>query len=287
MKASKSKRKKGNAKPSNGKDRMEAPPAAPTESATTKLVHPESIKGVDDAGNYYASHSELEAVQLLNRTCWYQANNQFWIDGGYGGLTDDEAMIGDEGALADGEEGLNFLDRLLSFRPNVRCCNAIDAGAGVGRITKLILLKRFENVHLIEADPKISKRSRAYLGRKRAERCTFTCCRLEESDFGGQAVDLVWLQWTLQYLTDADAVRTLINIGKVLTGKNGILIVKENRPYGNARSDRFQMETPSLSGRYDITRTDAHHRLLFQRAGLHVDLAEEGEETNTYAVSCC
>jgi AdoMet dependent proline di-methyltransferase len=96
----------------------------------------------------------------------------------------------------------------------------------------------------------------------------------------------VWLQWTLQYLTDADVVCTLVNIGKVLTAKNGILVVKENRPFGNARSDRFQMETPSFSGRYDITRTDAQHRLLFQRAGLRVDMAEEGEETNTYAMSC-
>jgi SAM-dependent methyltransferase len=287
MKASKSKNKKGNVKLSFGKTGAEVSGAAPTESPAARLVHPDSIKGVDDAGNYYASHSELEAVQLLNRTCWYQANKQFWIYGGYGGLTDDEAMIGDEGGVTDGEEGLNFLDRLISLRPTVRCCNAIDAGAGVGRITKLILLKRFENVRLIEADSQISKRSRVYLGRKRAERCTFTCSRLEESDFGGQDVDLVWLQWTLQYLTDADVVCTLVSIGKVLSGKNGILVVKENRPYGSARSDRFQMETPSLSGRYDITRTDAHHRLLFQRAGLQVDLAEVGEETNTYAVSCC
>lgn len=34
-----------------------------------------------------------------------------------------------------------------------------------------------------------------------------------------------------------------------------------------AREDRFQLETPSgEEGRYDITRTDAHHRVLFGMA---------------------
>jgi hypothetical protein len=45
------------------------------------------------------------------------------------------------------------------------------------------------------------------------------------------------------------------------------------------------MDMPQCSGQYDITRTDVQHRLLFHRAGLRVDAAEEGTETNTYALS--
>jgi len=264
-------------------------------------------------------------------------------------------MVGDDGAAADGAEGLAFLDRYLAGerddngrQPNlppsaVRAKrtskplpmrHAVDAGAGVGRLTKTILLKRYDAVNLVEADDHLSKRSRAYLGRKRADRCTFTCARLESLSLGGDgtegtkeegfgngsgvfqprsrkggggggggtsrnpskssssrdsvldstSADLVWLQWTLQYLTDADAVRALRSLADTLVADTGVLIIKENRPYGLARTDRFQMDTPVISGRYDITRTDDHHRLLFEMAGLAVDVAEEGEETNTYAL---
>ena len=228
-------------------------------------------------------------MQHANRTQWYQANETYWRDGGYGGTTDDEAMIGDTGGVQDGGEGLAFLDRLLRDR---RCNNnktnqAIDAGAGVGRVTKHVLLKRYDSVQLVEADSGWSKQSRNYLGRKRSAKCTFTCARLEDLDVPTMlesSADLVWLQWTLQYLTDRDAVIVLRKLASCLVKDTGFLIVKENRPYGGARVDRFQMETPECSGRYDITRTDNHHRLLFQRAGLAVDRVEEGVETHTYAL---
>lgn len=259
------------------------------------LVRPDSIKGCDDRGNFYGSQAELAKAQTDNRTAWYAANAAYWKDG-YGGRTDDEAMIGDEGGEEDGAEGLAFLDRLLagdgdrvSNRP-LAFDRALDAGAGVGRITKLVLLKRYREIRLVEGDVGWSRRSRAYLGRKRCDgRCTFTCTRLEDLDQNtiagwGAPSDVVWLQWTLQYLTDLDAIDTLRNLALSLV-ETGYLIVKENRPYGGARLDRFQMDTPDGgSGRYDITRTDNHHRLLFQRAGLVVDLAEVGVETNTYAL---
>jgi AdoMet dependent proline di-methyltransferase len=310
-----------------------------SSSITTMRIPLSAIKGSDDLGNYYNSQMELAAHQQMNRSAWYKVNADWWITG-YGGCTDDEAMIGDEGGLRDAEEGLAFLDRLLllSMRPNSTssstsasttsglapttkllrrgCCCAMDVGAGVGRITKHILLKRYETVQLVEGDTGWSKRSRVYLGKKRAGRCTFTCRRLEDitaddcqrwtaasttttegTTGGGGGADLIWLQWTLQYLTDQDAVSLLTNLAAGLTPAagqpqqhatttttGGIMIVKENRPYGPARSDRFQMDTPAGSGRYDITRTDTHHRWLLQQAGLTIVLTEQGDETNTYAV---
>jgi hypothetical protein len=98
-------------------------------------------------------------------------------------------------------------------------------------------------------------------------------------------LDLIWIQWTLQYLTDTDVITTLQTLATWLTAHTGYLIIKENRPYGTARSDRFQMDTPcGPQERYDITRSDAHHRLLFYYAGLQVHYTEQGTETNTYAV---
>jgi len=204
-------------------------------------------------------------------------------------------MIGDDGAEADGEEGLAFLDRWMVLARTIQnkklvTKRAIDAGAGVGRVTKLVLLKRYDTVRLVEADPNWSRRSQVYLGRKRSKGCTFVCSRLEDIQpqtviAWGEPADVVWLQWTLQYLTDQDAIRTLKSLASSLVIGTGVLIVKENRPYAPARLDRFSMDTPDgPNERYDLTRTDMHHRLLFQKAGLIVDLNEMGVETNTYAL---
>lgn len=335
------------------------------------MIRPESIKGCDDEGNFYDSHAELLDFQSQQRDVFYAANQLWWEQGGYGGKTDDEAMIGDEGGEKDGDEGLLFLDRLLDHvehqyhnannsnsnnasifstkskaksrasagggsvttsttisSSRTRRILAIDAGAGVGRVTKQVLLKRFENVRLVEANPSWSKRSRVYLGRKRASRCHFTCAKLQDigprdferwgvgctggsavggkgrdggtrstttqkggrgrggsSSSSGGGVDLIWLQWTLQYMTDIDVIHTLKTLAAGLAAETGYLVIKENRPFGTARTDRFQLETPAQSGRYDITRPDAHHRLLFHKAGLQVVMTEHGDETNTYALS--
>lgn len=273
--------------------RHEAP-----NNAATKTILPNSIKGTDDTGVFYANHAALHSMQQMHKSSFYVANAAFWSEGGYGGLTDEEAMVGDDGCEDDGIEGLAFLDRYLAgggertLTKPMKMDHAMDAGAGVGRLTKSILLKRYNAVRLVEADGALSRRSRTYLGHKRADRCTFTVARLESLDTAlgwgkgrnAAGTDLVWIQWTLQYLTDADAVVALKSLSRILTKDTGVMIVKENRPYGVARADRFQMDTPGISGRYDITRTDDHHRLLFDMAGLVVDLREEGVETNTYAL---
>jgi protein N-terminal methyltransferase len=284
----KKKRTAGGAKP-------QLPDGTHTAGIHTKErpICPDTIKGVDDAGNYYNSHDELAKTQLLNREEYYDANDKFWSEGGYGGKTDDEVMVGDGGGAEDGVEGLAFLDRLLArqstmpAKPSV----AVDLGAGVGRVTKMILLKRYDEVRLVEPNEGFSKHSKVYLGRKRAARCVFNCLHLQDISTDdiiewGEA-DLMWVQWCLQYLTDDDFIKCLRTLAGGLRPGVGVLVVKENRPYGNAREDRFQMDTPQGSsgqGRYDITRPDAHHRLLFQRAGLRVDFVEKGVETNTYAL---
>jgi hypothetical protein len=273
-----------------------------------QLIAPEAIKGVDDKGNFYNCHEDLTKAQSLNRPEYYMANSVYWSSGGGGGLTDDEVMVGDTGGVQDAVEGLVFLDRFLLHCKTTTSMaapaarrqfnHAIDIGAGVGRVTKLILLKRYNQVHLVEGDEGWSKRSRVYLGRKRAARCSFAHQRLDEvthqdvlrwcDNCPSKKVDLIWIQWTLQYLIDADVVTLLQILAEGLRPGTGIMIVKENRPYGNAREDRFQMDVPGGCGnnaRYDITRPNHHHQLLFQKAGLTIVFAEQGVETNAYVLT--
>jgi len=248
------------------------------------------VKGVDDQGNFYSSLTELHLVQEENKNEWYAANLLWW-ESGYGGTTDDEAMIGDCDGESDALIGLEFLDKVLKKRPLTKISSALDCGAGVGRITKFILSKRCHgNITLIEANMHWSERSRVYLGRKRAANCQFINANLLDLSrhIPVKSMDLIWIQWCLQYLTDNDAIQVLATVQQCLT-QHGIIIIKENKPAvhttGSSRLNRFQMDTPMGSeGRYDITRPNAHHQYLFAVAGLTVLEWEDGLETITVAL---
>jgi len=159
------------------------------------------ISGRDDTGRLYASLHELWSEQKAQRGVFYAANGAWWDDGGYNGSTDEAAMIGDEHSELDVAESGRFLDSLLRAH-GLRVGSALDAGAGVGRVTKHVLLKRCAQVHLVESCAAWSKQSKRYLGKKRALSCAFTNVRLEEFHPSPNSYDLIWVQWTLQYLID-------------------------------------------------------------------------------------
>ena len=159
------------------------PPADPPPDP----IAPPAIGGSDDIGRRYSNLVELWADQASNRTSYYAANEAFWDDDGYGGGTDEEAMIGDDTTCAsDAEHSLRLIDEHLRAKyPSSVLRNALDCGAGVGRVTKHVLLKRVERVCLLEGCERWYDQIRRYLGRKRSTRCTFVLGRLEE----GPALD--------------------------------------------------------------------------------------------------
>lgn len=223
--------------------------------------------------------------QRANRDEYYRANAAWWDDGGYGGANDDEAMIGDEGSEADIEHSLKFLHDALERCPRARRARAMDGGAGVGRVTKHVLLKMFNSVHLIEGSEALSKHSRRYLGNKRAQRCSFAHARLEGFQPMPGAFDLVWIQWTLQYMIDDDVVEFLRNCAASLE-RFGVVVVKENRPSWRGKESRFEFDTPAgPNARFDITRPDAHHAWLFAQAGLCVVHSEHFDETTAWLLA--
>ena len=250
------------------------------------------IKGIDDRGQFFNSLTELQEVQERNKHGWYSANMTWW-ESGYGGLNDDEAMIGDCDGEEDANRGLEFLNRVLAIRPGLKLGTALDCGAGVGRISKYVLLRKCSGtVTLLEGNLHWSLRSRAYLGRKRASRCSFVHGQLQEMHHHLEldSFDIIWFQWCLQYLTDLDVIAVLIAARNCLR-KNGIIIVKENIPTavttGSVRTDRFQMDTPEgPEGRFDITRPELHHKYLFQQANLDILMMEVGVETISFALEC-
>ena len=145
--------------------------AAPASSREAMRTPPPPIIGRDDSGGSFSCLEALWLKQAQAHQHYYTANDEWWDADGYGGASDEEAMIGDGGSNEDVEHSLLLLDGLRRRRPELRLRSAIDGGAGVGRVTKHVLLRRCEHVCLIEPCERWLKQSRRYLGNKRASSC--------------------------------------------------------------------------------------------------------------------
>ena len=273
----------------------------PNFPAKLEPIAPPGVSGSDDCGNRFANLVELWAEQAAERTAYYAANQTFWDEDGYAGSTDEEAMIGDATTSAtDVEHSLKLIDELRAKHPSLLLRTALDCGAGVGRVTKHVLLKRCEHVCLLEGCERWLKQARRYLGNKRAQSCKFVLGRLEESaaleacgvgsgrggSSRGALFDLIWIQWTLQYLVDADVVSTLRRLRSAIS-PNGRLVLKENRPcmHTVGTEEGFQVDKPSgPNARYDVCRPDTHHRWLFRCASLVVEHTEQHGEITAWVL---
>lgn len=78
--------------------------------------------------------------------------------------------------------------------------------------------------------------------------------------------DVVWLQWCVGHLTDAQLVALLGRAAAALAGPAAVVVVKENNATGGA--DEFDDVDSS------VTRTDDKFRRLFREAGLRLVRAE-------------
>ena len=138
---------------------------------------------------------------------------------------------------------------------------------------------------LLEPCERWRKQARRYLGNKRAQRCAFEGGRLEAyAPPRGVLFDLVWVQWTLQYLIDADVVAALRALAAALA-PNGLLIVKENRPVAPGKEQLVQVDVPDgPHGRHDVLRPDGHHRHLFACAALEVERWEHWGECTAWVL---
>lgn len=270
---------------------------------------PPALKGLDDTGTWFEGLPEFWSAQA--REAWYGTNREWWQEG-YGGHSNEEAMIGDTGSDEDLELSRQFLvhlssEGLLGGRSEGRGMRsgmgqvqrALDIGAGAGRVTKGLLLSHFDEVHLVEGCDHWLQQSRRSLGKKRTSRCHFYLYQLQEASQSKVPFPtdgrfaLVWIQFVLQYLTDDDAV-ALLSQCRNSAASDGVIVVKENHAEGLQRRAEvdgieagsvFFVETPAgQNGCYDISRPDAHHRWLFEVAGLEVVSHHWGDELVTYAL---
>lgn len=137
----------------------------------------------------------------------YDKAHEYWagipatvdgVLGGFGFITE-----------IDIECSLMFLNAIFGIENGPKPVRAIDCGAGIGRLTKSLLIPRFQEVDVIEPNIKFLKRMSDFVGEGRKKiGCVYNVALQEfESD---RKYDVFWNQWVLGYLNDEDLISYLI-----------------------------------------------------------------------------
>ncbi|KAI5069928.1 hypothetical protein GOP47_0014271 [Adiantum capillus-veneris] len=232
-------------------------------------------KGVDSDGNPFTTRSQLWAKEagedIATSTCfdptkkqeWYSKGVSYWegveasvngVLGGYGHVNDRDVAASDGFILEILPEATRLSKHLV----------ALDCGAGVGRVTKNLLLRHFHEVDLVEPVSHFLEAAKDSLmtvspsssvfGRA----INFYCKPLQEFIPKANRYDMIWVQWCIGHLTDRDLVE-FFKRAKVGLRPYGFFVVKEN-----TTKHGFLVDKDDNS----ITRSDAYYRDLFEQAGL-------------------
>ena len=155
----------------------------------------------------------------------------------------------------------------------------VDAGAGIGRVAKNLLLHHFKFVDLVEPNAAYIEQAQKSIDPDRIRK-TF-CHGLQDFHPEPETYDLVWIQWAALYLTDDDLVSFLKRIVASLR-PGGVLCLKEN-----ISDEEFVLDREDRS----VTRSDGLMKTLFERAGLKIlaertqpDFPEDIFEVKMYAL---
>ncbi|KAK5660974.1 hypothetical protein OQA88_12350 [Cercophora sp. LCS_1] len=154
----------------------------------------------------------------------------------------------------------NFLAKLgIGLKPPHRGVNsALEGGAGIGRITRGLLLPFTPQVDIIEPIAKFTASIAPQV--RRVFNIGLESWVPDPSDI---KYDLIWIQWCVGHLTDSQLVSFLERCKSALDAdREGVIVLKEN--LSTSGEDVFDEEDSS------VTREDGKFLKLFEAAGLEV-----------------
>lgn len=166
----------------------------------------------------------------------------------------------------------NFLSKIRRLRstssPNAttpsssKLKRVVDCGAGIGRVTEGFLSQVADVVDIVEPVANFAKviESSSLKAEGRIGDVYLTGL---ESWKPSNAYNLIWNQWCLGHLTDAQLVEYLKRCTAALT-KDGWIAVKENLSTHSFGEDLYDELDSS------VTRSDQKFRELFESAGLGI-----------------
>ena len=235
------------------------------------------FRGIDSEGRHYSTAPEMwltQGVTADQTGSWYRRAAAFYEDNCPPTI---DGVLGGFGSLSDLDLATSrqFLHQLLALRPSLQLSAGVacECGAGIGRVTKGLLLNDADlgirRCDLVESSSRLLYAAPDYLGDALASKCRFFCTGLQDWEPKAQYYSIVWIQWVLIYLTDDDAVAFLRRCGDALV-PGGVIVLKEN----TCTDEDFVLDVDDAS----VTRATPYWKHLCRKAGLDVVYEEmQGE----------
>lgn len=157
----------------------------------------------------------------------------------------------------------NFLSKVRRILPNIprgKLQLGVDCGAGVGRVTEGFLSHVCEVVDAVEPIEKFAQVIAGHQLKSDGVVGDIQTVGLENW-FPEKKYDLIWIQWCVGHLTDAQLIDTLLRCREALTD-TGLVVLKENLTLDD--DDEYDDEDSC------VTRADVKFKQLFAAAKLNV-----------------
>ncbi|XP_007441151.1 N-terminal Xaa-Pro-Lys N-methyltransferase 1 [Python bivittatus] len=141
-----------------------------------------------------------------------------------------DGMLGGYGHISsiDISSSRKFLLRFLRDGPNrTGTALALDCGAGIGRITKRLLLPLFKAVDMVDVTEDFLNKARTYLGAEGQRVRNYFCCGLQDFSPEPNTYDVIWIQWVIGHLTD-EHLSHFLQRCRLGLRSNGIIVIKDN-----------------------------------------------------------
>lgn len=225
---------------------------------------------------------QIASVESLwrDKRRWYDNTQRYWsnIDATIEGVSGYSKTH-----VPDVTESKAFI---LSLGEGVGRHSALDVGAGIGRVSKHVLIPLgFANIVVAEQQEHFLAKAKDELGELAASKQvtiryvkTHLGKELEQNSllFGEGSIpyDLVAICWTLMYMTDDDIVSLLRQIVLALSRTNrfATIFVKENVAVDPQYDFYFHSDD------HGLMRTAEHYERLFRTAGLRVVKSQMQQE---------
>ncbi|KAJ5112242.1 Alpha N-terminal protein methyltransferase 1 [Penicillium argentinense] len=221
---------------------------------------------IEDVGNA-APESSVPADSKIN----HQASINYWSSL----PSTNSNMLGMLGTypwytrieLQGSKNFLTKVRRLLPALPaNGKFSLGVDCGAGVGRVTEGFLSHVCEVVDAVEPVSKFTQvLSESKMKNDGVVGDIYTVGL--ENWVPEKKYDLIWTQWCVGHLTDAQLIEYIARCRTSLT-ENGLVVLKENLSTDLQGLDMFDELDSS------VTRTDAKFKMIFEAAGMDVIKSE-------------